>query len=31
MWFFLEIVVLAVLVFLSVTGTDGTEDKRHRR
>ena len=31
MWFFLEMVVLAVLLFLGATGTGGNEDTRHRR
>lgn len=31
MWTLLFIVVFAVLLFLGATGTDGTEDRKHRR
>jgi hypothetical protein len=31
MWTILLLVVFAVLLFLGSTGTDGTEDTKHRR
>ena len=31
MWTLLLIVVFAVLLFLGATGTDGSEDTKHRR
>jgi hypothetical protein len=30
MWTFLLIVLVAVLIFLGVTGTEGIEDRKHR-
>jgi hypothetical protein len=31
MWTILLLVVFAVLLFLGATGTEGTEDTKHRR